>query len=77
MMYGYGYGMGIWMIVGWVISAAVIVFAVYGLFILLRRSDSRVSEEKNKNPLDILKERLAKGEINAEEYHSIKEELLK
>ena len=77
MMYGYGYGMGIWMIVGWVISAAVIVFAVYGLFILLRRSDSRVSEEKNKNPLDILKERLAKGEINAEEYNSIKDELLK
>ncbi len=77
MMYGYGYGMGIWMIVGWVISAAVIVFAVYGLFILLRRSDTRASEGKNKNPLDILKERLAKGEINAEEYHSIKEELLK
>lgn len=77
MMYGYGYGMGIWMIAGWVISAAVIVFAVYGLFILLRRSDTRVSEGKNRNPLDILKERLAKGEINAEEYHSIKEELLK
>lgn len=77
MMYGYGYGMGIWMIVGWVISAAVIVFAVYGLFILLRRSDTRASEGKNKNPLDILKERFAKGEINAEEYHLIKEELLK
>lgn len=77
MMYGYGYGMGIWMILGWVISAAVIVFAVYGLFILLRKSDARVSEGKNRNPLDILKERLAKGEITTEEYHSIKEELLK
>jgi len=77
MMYGYGYGMGLWMIVGWVVSAAVIVFAVYGLFVLLRRSDTKTSEVKNINPLDILKERLAKGEITTEEYHSIKEELLK
>lgn len=77
MMYGYGYGMGLWMIVGWVVSAAVIVFAVYGLFVLLRRSDTRISEVKSRNPLDILKDRLAKGEITAEEYQSIKAELIK
>lgn len=77
MMYGYGYGMGLWMIVGWVVSAAVIVFAVYGLFVLLRRSDTKTSDNNHRSPLDILKERLAKGEINTEEYHMIKEELLK
>lgn len=76
MMYGYGYGMGVWVIAGWVVSAAVIVFAVYGLFVLLRRTD-KTSEMNNNSPLDILKERLARGEINIEEYHVIKEELLK
>lgn len=73
MMYGYGYGMGIWMIIGWIVTAAVIVFAIYGLVILLRRSDRGTQI----SPLDILKERLAKGEINSEEYNRIREELLK
>lgn len=77
MMYGYGYGMGLWMIIGWIVSAAVIVFAVYGLFMLLRRSDTRIPEVKSRNPLEILKERLAKGEITTEEYQTIREELLK
>jgi putative membrane protein len=77
MMYGYGYGMGLWMIIGWIVSAAVIVFAVYGLFMLLRRSDTRIPEVKSRNPLDILKERLAKGDITTEEYQTIREELLK
>ncbi|MHB9094246.1 MAG: SHOCT domain-containing protein [Eubacteriales bacterium] len=77
MMYGYGYGMGIWMIIGWIVTAVVIVFAIYGLIILLRRSDAGVSPGKSISPFDILKERLARGEITSEEYNSIKEELLK
>jgi len=77
MMYGYGYGMGIWMIVGWVITVAVIVFALYGLIALLRKTDTRTMRSQPATPLDILKERLARGEINTDEYTRIKDELLK
>ncbi len=77
MMYGWGYGMGIWMIVGWVITAAIIVFALYGLIVLLKKSDNGTIRTKSAAPLDILRERLARGEINAEEYNRIKDELLK
>ena len=76
MMYGYGYGMGTWMIFGWVIMAAVIIFSVYGLIVLLRKTDTgRFSGRPA--PLDLLKERLARGEIDVEEYNRVKEELLK
>lgn len=77
MMYGYGYGMGVWMIIGWVIMAAVIILAVYGLIILLRRTDAGTMSYKPVDSLSILKERLAKGEIDTEEYRKIKEELQK
>jgi len=77
MMYGYGFGMGIWMIVGWIIMAAVIIFALYGLIVLLRRSDSGTTAVKPSNPLDLLKERLAKGEIDISEFNRIKDEILK
>ena len=77
MMYGYGYGMGIWMVVGWIVTAAVVVFAIYGLVLLLRRSDSVITNGKPADPLGILKQRLAKGEIDTTEYQKIKEELLK
>ncbi len=77
MMYGFGYGMGIWMIIGWIIMAAVIVFALYGLIILLRRSDPGAIQGKPSGPLEILQERLARGEIGVDEYNRIKEELIK
>lgn len=77
MMYGYGYGMGIWMVVGWIVTATVVVFAIYGLILLLRRSDSVITNGKPTDPLDILKQRLAKGEIDTTDYQRIKEELLK
>lgn len=78
MMYGYGYGMGVWMIIGWIIMAAVLILAVYGLILLLRKSDSGAGElHKTGSPLDVLKERLARGEVSVEEYNRIREELLK
>ncbi len=76
-MYGYGYGMGIWMVVGWIIMATVVVFALYGLMILLRRSEPAFVTEKSPDALELLKQRLAKGEITIEEYNKIKNELLK
>jgi len=77
MMYGYGYGMGIWMIAGWIIMAIVLVFALYGLIVLIRKSDSGSFSTKPRDPVDILKERLARGEIGPDEYQRIKEELTK
>lgn len=76
MMYGYGYGLGISMIIGWVIMAAIIVFSLYGLITLIRRADAGADLNRSVKPLDILKERLAKGEIDMEEYKNIKKELI-
>lgn len=76
-MYGYGFGMGLWMIVGWVIMAAVVAFALYGLIIMLKKSDNSVFSINKQEPIDILKERLARGEITREEYVVLKEEIIK
>lgn len=77
MMYGVGFRMGLWMIVGWVIVAAVIAFALYGLIIMLKRSDSSAFPSTKQDPLEIIKHRLAIGEITREEYNVLKEELKK
>ncbi len=81
MMYGWGsgagYGMGIWMLISWIIMAVVIIFALYGLIAIIRRSETGHFINKSREPMEYLKERLAKGEISYEEYEKIKEELLK
>lgn len=77
MMNGFGYGMGWWMLINWIIIAVVLVFALYGLITLLKRSDSDFTANNRNVALDIIKERLARGEIQIEEYHQLREELLK
>ncbi len=81
MMYGWGsgagYGMGIWMLISWIIMAVVIIFALYGLIAIIRKSETGRFTNKSLEPMEYLKERLAKGEISHEEYQKIKEELLK
>ena len=69
MDYGFGYG-GMFM---WVIFLIVVVVAIYFI--------ARALKEKNMNaggqdtPLNILKKRYAKGEINKEEYDRMKRDL--
>ena len=69
MNYGFGYG-GMFM---WLIFLIVLLVAVYFIF--------RAVKEKNTNaegqdtPLNILKKRYAKGDINKEEFDRMKQDL--
>jgi uncharacterized membrane protein len=72
MMYGYemtGAG-AFWMVLGLV----VIVLAILGGAWLIARS-MQTSRESRSAPLDILKERLARGEISGDEFDKAKQAL--
>ncbi|WP_338819226.1 hypothetical protein MTCOM_06450 [Moorella thermoacetica] len=74
MMWGYyNWGMGVWMLVWWAILIGIIVLAVYGLVSLFNRRDGQ--SPMRPDPLGIIKERYARGEITAEEYHRMRDEL--
>lgn len=64
MMWGDGYGMfgGFMMILFWGIIIAAIVFGVKWM------SDSRGTSGNRRDPLEILRERFASGEIDEEEF---------
>ena len=64
---------GGWMLIVWVLIIGLI---VWGVIVLTRRGTS-VSDRPEKNaPLDIARERYARGEISKEEFEQIKKELL-
>jgi len=70
-MWGGGYGFGwIFMLVFWGL-------VIWGIFALIRGGigHSNCKEHGEKTPLDILKERYAKGEINKEEFEEKKKDL--
>jgi len=77
MMWGWYSGMGWWMIFGGIIFilfwAAVIFLVVWGIRRFSGGSSSGV--QGNKSPLDIAKERYAKGEITKEQFEQIKKDL--
>lgn len=67
-----GWGMlfgGIWMLIFW---GGIIALIVWGINRLTRRDDSIQKHA----PLEIAKERYAKGEINKEQFEQIKRDLL-
>jgi len=66
---GYFFGGPLGMIVGFVFYALVI----YGVFYLMKHLSKDVREEET--PLEILKRRYAKGEIDAEEFSRRKKDL--
>jgi putative membrane protein len=66
MMFG-----GIWMLVFW---GLIIALVVWGLRKLTERRDSGATTGRP-HPLDIAKERYAKGEISKEEFDQIKKNL--
>lgn len=59
---------GIFMLVFW---GGLIALIVWGIIRLTKRSDTTPTH----SPLDIAKERYAKGEINKEEFEQIKKDL--
>lgn len=72
MMGGFGFG-GIFMILWWVILIAGVVALVRWLG--SSASGTAGSGGGHRQPLDILKERYARGEIDEQEYQKIKREL--
>jgi len=73
MAYGWGYGWG-WMLV---IPLAFLVLIGVGAYYLITESarTNRSASSQPERPLEILKERYAKGEITREEYLKMKREL--
>jgi putative membrane protein len=71
MMWG-GYGfMGVFMWIFWILVIVGVVFLVKWLVQQGKQSQSGREED----PLDILKRRYARGEVNKEEFEQIKKDL--
>jgi putative membrane protein len=72
---GWGWWMvfgGIWMLLFWI---AVIWLVVWGIRTLVRREGPKSGTSEKRDPLEIAKERYAKGQISKEEYDQIKKDL--
>ena len=65
---------GGWMIIVWVVIIALI---IWGVVALVRRGSSTPDTSQKRDPLDIAKERYAKGEITKEEFEEIRKNLSK
>jgi len=63
---------GGWMIIVWVIIFALI---VWGVVALVRRGSSMSDMPAKRNPLDIARERYARGVITKEEFEEIRKNL--
>jgi putative membrane protein len=74
-MWGWHEGMGWWMAFGGIFFilfwGGVIALIVWGI----SKASNRGETSEKKRPLEIAKERYAKGEISKEEYEDIKKEL--
>jgi putative membrane protein len=72
-------GMGWWMVVGsiWMVLfwAVIIALVVWGARKLPGRGGSGSGATDKRDPLDIAKERYAKGDISKEEFDQIKKDL--
>jgi len=63
---------GGWMIIVWVFVAGLV---VWGIIALARHDGPRPGDGDRRSPLDIAKERYAKGELSKDEYEQIKRDL--
>ncbi len=63
---------GGWMIIIWVVIIALI---VWGVVTLVRHSSSTLDTSHKRDPMEIARERYAKGEINKEQFEEIKKNL--
>jgi putative membrane protein len=66
-------GMGWWWIFGVVFWGGIIALIVWGIAKLAKRGDTA----SGRDPLDIAKERYAKGEISKKEFDQLKKDLSK
>ncbi len=70
MMWGLG---GWWMMIFWIIAVVAVIFFVKWL--VERGRTGREESEKQEHPLDILKKRYARGEIDREEFEQKRKDL--
>ena len=63
---------GLWMLLLW---GGIIVLIVWGIKKLTERGGSGSDTSEIRSPLDIAKERYAKGEISREEFERIKKDM--
>lgn len=63
---------GGWMIIFWVVIIALV---IWGVIALAKRSASTSDTPQQRDPLEIARERYAKGEISKEELDEIKKNL--
>jgi putative membrane protein len=64
---------GGWMIIVWIIVIGLI---IWGIIALVRYNSSAKETSQKRDPIDIAKERYARGEITREEYERIKKDLM-
>jgi putative membrane protein len=60
----------------WILWIEVIGLVIWGVIALVRRTSSTSNTSKKSNPLEIAKERYARGEITKEEFEQIKKDLI-
>ena len=72
MHWGYGWGMGY----GWFFMVVFWVLVIAGIIYLIKSVVGTKGGADEETPLDILKKRYAKGEINKEEFEEKKKGLL-
>ena len=79
MWYDWFGGMGWWMMFGmfWMVLfwGGIIALIVWGVKKLTERSGAGTGVSEQRSPLDIAKERYAKGEIAKEEFERLKKDL--
>ena len=68
-----GYFFGGWMIIVWIVIIGLI---VWGVIALTRYATHSSGSSERRRPLDIAKERYAKGEITKEEFERMKKDLM-
>ncbi len=71
--YDYGYGMGFF---GWILMVLFLGAIIWLVVWLVNKIKSSENYNGRKTPLDILKERFAKGEITKKEYGEMKKEIM-
>lgn len=75
MMEGYGHGMGFGMGWGWIIGLVVLALIVWLVVKVTTQNTTASSAGGRETPLDVLKKRYARGEIDKQEFEEKKKEL--
>lgn len=79
MMWHTGEGMGWWMVFGGIVSlifwVGIITLVVWSISALVRRGGPGPSGTGRTDPLDIARERYARGEIDRDQFEQIRKDL--